>query len=172
MASDGTLAGFETLDDLFKVGGVTSRARGKGSCLLLVVHLLTVGGQEPYLPPRALYLPAAAHPTRTVHHHRHHHTPPPPSRRNTPQEYIPADKLVQVKRVLYGFNRGQPVEDLPLDDALRQQAAAKGFDLRGSAFRAAPEQLRPPRVVRIGLVQNQIVLPTTEPYPDQAKVGG
>ena len=37
-------------------------------------------------------------------------------------------------------------------------------------FQAAAEQLRPPRVVRLGLIQNKAVLPTTEPYADQARV--
>ena len=48
-------------------------------------------------------------------------------------------------------------------------AEEKKFDLKAFQFNAAPEQLRAPRVVRIGLLQNQIVLPTTAPYLDQAK---
>ena len=38
------------------------------------------------------------------------------------------------------------------------------------AFRAAPEQLRARRNVRIGLVQNAIVAPTTAPFAEQSKV--
>ena len=38
------------------------------------------------------------------------------------------------------------------------------------AFRAAPEQLRQRRNVRIGLVQNAIVAPTTAPFAEQSKV--
>ena len=51
------------------------------------------------------------------------------------------------------------------------QAAAEGdFDLKAFSFSAAPEQMRPPRVIRLGLIQNKSVLATTEPYADQAKV--
>ena len=39
--------------------------------------------------------------------------------------------------------------------------------LQGFKFTAAQEQLRPPRVVRVGIIQNAIVLPTTVPYADQ-----
>ena len=54
---------------------------------------------------------------------------------------------------------------------LLEQAAREGcFDLKAFRFEAAPEQLRPPRVVRLALIQNKTVLPTTEPYADQAKV--
>lgn len=42
--------------------------------------------------------------------------------------------------------------------------------LQRYAFRAAPEQLRPRRNVRIGLVQNAIVAPTTAPFAEQSKV--
>lgn len=36
-------------------------------------------------------------------------------------------------------------------------------------FSAAEEQLRRPRVTRVGLVQNAIVLPTTAPFADQTR---
>lgn len=75
-----------------------------------------------------------------------------------------------MQRVLYGFNMGQPVAEVPLDEKVRSTATDKGFDLKAFAFKAAPEQMRQPRVVRIGLIQNRIVLPTTAPYVDQAKV--
>jgi hypothetical protein len=53
----------------------------------------------------------------------------------------------------------------------RRSAAENGqYDMQAYAFSAAPEQLRAPRVVRVGLVQNSIVLPTTAPYVDQAQV--
>lgn len=56
--------------------------------------------------------------------------------------------------------------DIPLEQAARDGC----FDLKAFRFEAAPEQLRPPRVVRLALIQNKTVLPTTEPYADQAKV--
>ncbi|KAF5841147.1 carbon-nitrogen hydrolase [Dunaliella salina] len=58
---------------------------------------------------------------------------------------------------------------MTLGEAARRSAADNGFDLQAFAFSAAPEQLRPPRIVRIGLVQHSIVLPTTAPYVQQAQ---
>ena len=89
---------------------------------------------------------------------------------NLSQEYVPKDKLQHVKRVIYGLNQGAPVADLPLEPVHLESARQRNFDLRSALFKAAPEQLRPARVVRIGLVQNMIVLPTTAPFEDQAKV--
>ena len=49
-----------------------------------------------------------------------------------------------------------------------EDAAAKhGFEVAGHAFEALPESLRPPRIVRVGLIQHQIVLPTTADVKDQ-----
>lgn len=87
------------------------------------------------------------------------------------QAHVPPDQLQQAKRVLYGLNQGAPVAQLQLDAAALQAASARGFDLRSALFKAAGEQMRPPRIVRVGLVQNQVVLPTTAPYEEQAKVG-
>mgnify|MGYP001810220127 CR=1 FL=1 len=42
--------------------------------------------------------------------------------------------------------------------------------LQGYRFEAAPEQLRAPRVVRVGLVQNSIQAPTTAPFMQQRQV--
>jgi beta-ureidopropionase len=58
-----------------------------------------------------------------------------------------------------------------LAQQLTDMAAAADFDLQACAFQAAREQLRPPRIVRIGLVQHGIVLPTTAPFADQRQVG-
>ncbi len=47
-------------------------------------------------------------------------------------------------------------------------ATKSDFEVSGYAFvNAAAEQLRPAREVRVGLVQNKIVLPTTAPVFDQ-----
>ena len=75
-----------------------------------------------------------------------------------------------MKRVLYGANQGAPVAPLSVDPTVKSAAQEKGFDLQAFTFKAAPEQLRAPRIVRVGLVQNKIVLPTTAPYAEQAKV--
>ncbi|KAI3436839.1 hypothetical protein D9Q98_006249 [Chlorella vulgaris] len=83
------------------------------------------------------------------------------------QEYVPADKLAHVQRVLYGWNCGKPVAAVPLSPKLVAAAAAASFDLQAYSFTAAPEQLRPPRIVRVGLVQNSICAPTTAPFVQQ-----
>ncbi|MEW5315285.1 MAG: hypothetical protein WDW38_006725 [Sanguina aurantia] len=78
-------------------------------------------------------------------------------------------KLAEVKRVLYGSNQGSSVQEIALDARVTSAAQQGDFDLQTASFSAAPEQLRAPRVVRIGLVQNAIVMATTEPYADQAQ---
>lgn len=88
------------------------------------------------------------------------------------QEYIPPDKLAEVRRVLYGCNNGKPIEPLALPAGTAAAAAASNFDLQGYAIAGAPEQLRPPNVVRIGLVQHQVVTPTTAPFAEQRQVSG
>jgi len=82
-------------------------------------------------------------------------------------QYIPEDKRAEVKRVLYGYNMGKPVETLPLTVTAQIIADEYNFEVRGSQFTAGHEQLTPPRIVRIGLIQNSIVLPTTEPIHTQ-----
>lgn len=86
------------------------------------------------------------------------------------QEYVPQDKLNEVKRVLHGYNQGKPVQPISLPQALLDSAKAGNFDVQGYVFTAAAEQLRPARVVRIGLVQNKIILPTTAPFGAQKQV--
>jgi beta-ureidopropionase len=79
------------------------------------------------------------------------------------EKHIPSEELAEVKRILYG----KPVEKLDLPPDALQSAAEKDFEMAGYMFSAAPEQERDPRVVRIGLVQNKIVLPTTAPVAEQ-----
>jgi len=82
-------------------------------------------------------------------------------------EYIPADKLKEVKRVLYGFNLGHPVEDLPITEIAKKMSKEFHFEIQAHKFGAIPEQFRPPRIVKLGIIQNSIVLPTTAPLKDQ-----
>lgn len=46
-------------------------------------------------------------------------------------------------------------------------AAQGNFELAGYKFDVQEEQLRKPRIVRIGAVQNKIVLPTSTPLANQ-----
>ena len=48
-----------------------------------------------------------------------------------------------------------------------EYANNKDFEVKGFIFKAEQEQLRPPKIVKIGIIQNQIVLPTTAPVFDQ-----
>ncbi|XP_032823648.1 beta-ureidopropionase isoform X1 [Petromyzon marinus] len=81
----------------------------------------------------------------------------------TLEKYIPAQELAEVNRILYG-RRPKPL-DVPV--AALRLAEVGGFELRAFTIGAAPEQLRPPRLVRVGLMQNRIVEPTTAPVAQQ-----
>lgn len=83
------------------------------------------------------------------------------------EEYLPADKLAQVQRVLNGWNLGQPVAAVPLAPSLTAGAQQEGYDLQAYRFEAAAEQLRASRVVRVGLVQHGIKAATSAPVLEQ-----
>jgi beta-ureidopropionase len=73
---------------------------------------------------------------------------------------------------MYGHNQGQPVQAVELPPGVQAAAQAQGFDAQAYAFKAAQEQLRPPRLVRIALIQHGIVKPTTAPFAEQRQVRG
>lgn len=51
---------------------------------------------------------------------------------------------------------------------LPEYEGKRNFETLGYKFTGATqEQLRAPRIVRIGIIQHSIVLPTTEPIKDQ-----
>jgi beta-ureidopropionase len=74
------------------------------------------------------------------------------------EKYIPNEELANVKKILYG--KDSPVLNFP--KLAEESAAEKDFELSGYSMLAEPEELRQPRLVRVGLIQNKIVLPTTE----------
>lgn len=76
-----------------------------------------------------------------------------------------------MKRVLYGANLSKPVAALELPEALQKVAEEQAFDLQAYKFGAAAEQFRAPRIVKIGLIQNAVVEPTTAPFAEQRQVG-
>lgn len=80
-------------------------------------------------------------------------------------QHIPEAERAQVTRILYGRQFDSMQLQLPADTYRR----AEQLDFQLAAYRidAAAEQLRPPRVCRIGLVQNRIVLPTSAPVAEQ-----
>jgi len=46
-------------------------------------------------------------------------------------------------------------------------AREQNFEIAGYVINAPSEAMRAPHVVRVGLIQNKIVLPTTDPVPKQ-----
>uniref|UniRef100_A0A3Q3STK8 Beta-ureidopropionase n=1 Tax=Mastacembelus armatus TaxID=205130 RepID=A0A3Q3STK8_9TELE len=79
------------------------------------------------------------------------------------ESHLPEAELAEVKRVLYG----KETEKLDLPVCAVEAASERDFELKGYRFEAAPEQLRPPRRIRVGLIQHRIVLPTDAPILDQ-----
>ncbi|GAV69539.1 CN_hydrolase domain-containing protein [Cephalotus follicularis] len=75
----------------------------------------------------------------------------------------------EVSRVLLGFNRGKALERIVLPESANALSSEHDFDLQAFSFSADKEFLREPRVVRVGLIQNSISLPTTAPFLDQKR---
>lgn len=73
------------------------------------------------------------------------------------RENLPVHVLPLVQKILYGSN----VSTLELNDNTNAYSKKNGFELASYCFSAAKEQLRLPRIVRVALIQNRIVLPTT-----------
>lgn len=79
------------------------------------------------------------------------------------EKHLPQEQLTEVKRILYG----PPVNTLSIPEPAAALAQAHDFEIKAFAFPSQVEQLREPRVVRVGLIQNSIVLPTNAPIKDQ-----
>ncbi|KAG8455850.1 hypothetical protein GDO86_001880 [Hymenochirus boettgeri] len=79
------------------------------------------------------------------------------------EKHIPAGELREVWRLLYG----KDISPLDLPSSAFQAASIRGFELQGYGFEAAVEQTRRPRIVRVGLIQNKIQLPTSAPVTEQ-----
>jgi len=79
------------------------------------------------------------------------------------EKHIPEDELREVKRILYGT----PVETLQLPTSVEENAALQKFEVAAYKVPTRLEQMRAPRLVRIGAVQNKIVVPTDKPVLEQ-----
>ncbi|XP_054717163.1 beta-ureidopropionase-like [Uloborus diversus] len=79
------------------------------------------------------------------------------------EKYIPEDELQFVKTSLYG----KALRSLDFPEEAISTANEKNFELKGYAFDAEKEELRPPRTVRVGIIQNAIVEPTDAPVSVQ-----
>ncbi|KAH8397080.1 hypothetical protein KR215_008418 [Drosophila sulfurigaster] len=80
------------------------------------------------------------------------------------EKHLPAEELKEVKRILYGVEKEQTLE---LPASALTTAKENGFEIKGYRFTARPEELRKPRLVRVGAIQNSIALPTTAPIAEQ-----
>ena len=60
-----------------------------------------------------------------------------------------------------------PSRTLSLPEEAVKLANEANFELKGYKFSAAAEDTRAPRIVRIAVVQNAIVKPTTSPVTEQ-----
>lgn len=76
------------------------------------------------------------------------------------KKHLPEEDRNEVFRILYG-------RELPELDLTVGATNPLNLELKGYSFSAELEGLRPPRRVRVGLIQNSIVLPTTEPIAAQ-----
>ncbi|KAI6678463.1 hypothetical protein NL676_039259 [Syzygium grande] len=75
----------------------------------------------------------------------------------------------EVSRLLIGQNCGRTLEAVPLADFAKALSSECNFDIQAFRFTAEKELLREPQVVRVGLIQNAIVLPTTASFLDQKR---
>ncbi|CAL9069646.1 beta-ureidopropionase-like [Musa acuminata AAA Group] len=73
----------------------------------------------------------------------------------------------EVSRLLLGLNCGRPLQRISLPMAATTLSEAHNFDLQAFCFHADAEYLRQPQIVRVGLIQNSIALPTTAHIADQ-----
>jgi beta-ureidopropionase len=75
------------------------------------------------------------------------------------------DDQVQIKRLL----QGNPVEALEISEAAQTLARDHDFEVAAFKTNSPADVTRPARKVRIAVIQNSIVLPTTAPLMDQYK---
>nr|XP_014099409.1 beta-ureidopropionase [Bactrocera oleae] len=80
------------------------------------------------------------------------------------EKHIPQNELKEVKRILYGVSEHDILE---LPASAVALAVDNDFEIKGYRISAQTEQIRKPRIVRVGAVQNSIVLPTTAPVDKQ-----
>lgn len=87
------------------------------------------------------------------------------------QHVDPSRDLDELYRILYGGRLEEMKFDAndqsPETTELVRSCSSNRFQLLGYHIRAKIEQTRPPRLVRVGLIQNKIQLPTDRPVLDQ-----
>ncbi|XP_055838698.1 beta-ureidopropionase [Episyrphus balteatus] len=81
-------------------------------------------------------------------------------------KHIPENELKEVKRIIYGRSDDHELE-IPAN--AKKISEENNFEIKAFSFPAKKEDLRQSRLVRIGAIQNSIVLPTTDPIEKQRK---
>lgn len=76
---------------------------------------------------------------------------------------LPEADQKEAFRILYGDHP----EPISLEKEVIGYADEHDFEVAGYSFPAAPEQRRQPRRVRIGVIQNKVIRPTTDPVVEQ-----
>lgn len=76
---------------------------------------------------------------------------------------LPAEDQQEAFRILYG----NLPEAIPMPAGVQAYADKHDFEVAAYKFSAASEQRRAPRVVRIGVIQNQVIKPTSAPVEEQ-----
>jgi beta-ureidopropionase len=76
---------------------------------------------------------------------------------------LPEADQKEARRILYG----NIPENMPIPDEVQQIADSKDFEVAVHKFHAAKEQRRKPRIVRVGVIQNQIIKSTSAPVEEQ-----
>jgi beta-ureidopropionase len=79
------------------------------------------------------------------------------------QKHLPPELFDETRRLLYG----NECRTLDISEEARLLSQKEDFDLQAYGIDAAPEQMRPRRLVRIGAIQNKIVLHTDAPVQKQ-----
>lgn len=76
---------------------------------------------------------------------------------------LPEADQKEAMRILYG----DVPQSIVIPEEVQKVAQHKDFDIAAYKFTAAKEQRRKPRVVRIAVIQNQIIKPTDAPIEEQ-----
>ena len=76
---------------------------------------------------------------------------------------LPPEDQQEAFRILYG----DMPKALPIPAEVQSHADQHAFEVGAYSFPAAQEQRRAPRIVRVGVIQNQVVKPTTDPVVEQ-----
>ncbi|XP_050423171.1 beta-ureidopropionase [Adelges cooleyi] len=77
------------------------------------------------------------------------------------ENHIPHEELNEVQRILFG----KKLEKLEVPESCINNK--ENVEVKGYKFHCQAEELREKRVVKVGVIQNQIVLPTTAPLIEQ-----